>query len=173
MPPKGVRTVRQLIYWEYAKLMAGSAVGDRKNYAYVMYCYKRLDGGKLNPSTILRENKLLVLGERICAYCEKECDALQWEHIIPRSRGGADTIDNMVLACKGCNLEKGTRDLFEWYGERRYEIPRLPLGKYLKIIFDLHERAGTLDSNDLNSDGQLDVLDLGAVLSSGGVAVSA
>src|SRR5437588_10054583 len=49
MPPKNVRTVRQLIYWEYAKLMAGSAVGDRKNYRYVMYCFKKLDAGKLTP----------------------------------------------------------------------------------------------------------------------------
>src|SRR5256714_15051427 len=103
MPPKNIRTVRQLIYWEYAKLMAGSAVGDRKNYAYVMYCFKKLAAGRLTPSTILRENKLLVESEKVCVYCEKACD----EHIIPRSRGGTDTIDNMVLACRECNLSKG------------------------------------------------------------------
>lgn len=166
MPPKNVRTVRQLIYWEYAKLMAGSAVGDRKNYRYVMYCYKKLDGGKLNPSTILRENKLLVTAEKVCVYCDKVCDDLQWEHIIPRSRGGSDTIDNMVLACKGCNLSKGARDLFEWYGKaRQYEIPRLVLGKYLKLIFDAHEQVGTLDAADVNADGQLNVFDLGSLLS--------
>jgi hypothetical protein len=166
MPPKNVRTIRQLIYWEYAKLMAGSAIGDRKNYRYVMYCFKKLEGGKLNPSTILRENKLLVMSEKICVYCEKPCDELQWEHIIPRSRGGFDTIDNMVLACRGCNSTKGTYDLFEWYGkDRQYEIPRLVLGKYLKLIFDIHEQMGTLDAVDCNADGQLNVLDLGAILS--------
>lgn len=165
MPPKHVRTVRQLIYWEYAKLMAGSAVGDRRNFRYVTYCYKRLDAGKLAPSAILRENKLLVMGDKVCAYCEAECPDLQWEHILPRSLGGPDTIDNMVLACRGCNSAKGARDLFAWYGrEKQYEIPRLALGKYLKLIFELHEQAGTLDSSDLNADAQLDVLDLGAVL---------
>ena len=167
MPPKNVRTVRQLIYWEYAKLMAGSAMGDRKNYRYVMYCYKKLDGGKLHPSAILRENQLLVVSDKVCIYCENLCDSLQWEHIIPRSLGGLDTIDNMVLACRDCNLAKGTRDLFEWYGrDRQYEIPRLALGKYLKLIFDVHEQMGTLDAIDMNADGQLNVLDLGAVLSS-------
>jgi hypothetical protein len=166
MPPKNVRTVRQLIYWEYAKLMAGSAVGDRKNYRYVMYCFKKLESGKLNASTILRENKLLVMSEKVCVYCEKACDNLQWEHIIPRSRGGLDTIDNLVLACRDCNLAKGTRDLFEWYGkDRQYEIPRLALGKYLKLIFDTHEQMGSLDEIDINADGQLNVFDLGAVLS--------
>jgi hypothetical protein len=171
MPPKNVRTVRQLIYWEYAKLMAGSAVGDRKNYAYVMYCYKKLDSGKLAPSAILRENKLLVESERVCIYCEAVCNDLQWEHIIPRSRGGLDTIDNLVRACRACNLSKGARDLFEWYGKgRQYEIPRLALGKYLKMIFELHERAGTLDSIDLNADGHLDLLDLGAITSAAAYA---
>jgi hypothetical protein len=163
MPPKNVKTVRQLIYWEYAKLIAGSAVGDRKNYRFVMYSYKRLDGGQMDPSAILRENKLLVEAEKVCAYCEKACDELQWEHIIPRSRSGPDTIDNMVLACRGCNQAKSAKDLFEWYGEdKKYEIPRLVLGKYLKLVFEHHQGMGTLDAIDLNADGNLDVLDLGA-----------
>ncbi len=173
MPPKNVRTIRQLIYWEYAKLIAGSVVKDRKNFAFVMHSYKKLESGRMNPSTILRENKLLVLGDKICAYCEEACDDLQWEHIIPRSRGGEDTIDNMVLACRGCNLSKGARDLFEWYGkERMYEIPRLVLGKYMKLIFDHHERMGTLDSADLNADNSLDVFDLGAVMAQAPAAKS-
>jgi hypothetical protein len=162
MPPKHVKSVRQLIYWEYAKLIAGSAVGDRRNYRFVTYTYKKLGAKQINPSTILRENKLLVESDRICAYCEAECESLQWEHIIPKSRGGPDTIDNMVRACVGCNGSKGAHDPFEWYGEKRSdEIPRLVLGKYLKLIFEVHETAGTLDSADLNSDGQLDIYDLG------------
>lgn len=163
MPPRNVKTIRQLIYWEYAKLIAGRAVGDRKNFAFVMYTYKKLDAGHMQPSTILRENKLLVESERLCAYCDGS-DDLQWEHIIPKSRGGPDTIDNMVQACRSCNASKADRDPFEWYGsERAYEIPRLVLGKYLKLAFDFHELEGTLDVRDMNADGTLDVFDLGAV----------
>jgi hypothetical protein len=96
------------------------------------------------------------------AYCGAQED-LQWEHIIPRSRGGPDTIDNMVQACSDCNAAKGAKDPFEWYGlERRYEIPRLVLGKYLKLVFDHHDAAGTLDAEDINMDGTLDVYDLGS-----------
>jgi hypothetical protein len=163
MPPKNVRTVRDLIYWEYAKLIAGSAVGDRKNYRFAMYAFKRLRERRLHPSTILRENKALCEGERCCAYCGSARD-LEWEHIIPVSRGGPDTIDNMVYACRACNTKKRDRDPFEWYGlERRYEIPRLVLGKYLKLAYQFHESAGTLDSEDLNRDGKLDIFDIGAV----------
>jgi hypothetical protein len=69
----------------------------------------------------------------------------------------------MVQACSDCNAAKGAKDPFEWYGlERRYEIPRLVLGKYLKLVFDHHDAAGTLDAEDINMDGTLDVYDLGS-----------
>jgi len=163
MPPRNVRTIRDLVYWEYAKLISGRAVGDRRNYRFTMYAFKRLQQGRMTPSAILRENKLLVEGECCCAYCGCT-EGLQWEHIIPKSRGGPDTIDNMVQACCSCNTRKAAMDPFEWYGpERRYEIPRIVLGKYLKLVFDRHEAAGTLDAEDVNADGKLDVYDLGAV----------
>lgn len=70
----------------------------------------------------------------------------------------------MVLCCKKCNLSKSDRDPFEWYGkEKRYEIPRIVLGKYLKLVYEAHEKAGSLDLQDLNTDGTLDVFDLGVV----------
>jgi len=169
MPPKNVKTIRQLIYWEYAKLIAGRVVQDRKNYRFVMYTYKKLERGEMHPSQILRENKLLCAGERCCAYCGAGEPELDWEHIIPQSRGGPNVIDNMVLACRSCNASKGARDPFEWYGrERRYELPRLVLGKYLKLVFAFHEAAGTLDACDLNEDGKLDVFDLGAIFEPAG-----
>ena len=96
---------------------------------------------------------MLVKGDNACAYCDAANDGFHWEHIIPKSRGGPDTIDNMVLACPDCNLSKGAKDPFEWYGnKRKYEIPRLVLGKYLKLVFEAHQAGGTLDSVDLNED---------------------
>ncbi|MFY3739824.1 MAG: hypothetical protein HMLIMOIP_000243 [Candidatus Nitrosomirales archaeon] len=164
LPPKIVKTVRELVYWEYAKLIAGSAVGDRKNYGFVTDAYKKLREGKLHPSTILRENQKLVKEcADCCAYCNCK-EKLQWEHIIPKSRGGPDNIDNMVLSCQKCNGSKSDKDPYEWYGAaRKYEIPRIVLGKYLKLIYEAHEKSGTLDSLDLNVDGKLDVFDLGTI----------
>ena len=31
------------------------------------------------------------------------------EHIVPLSQGGTDAEDNLALACRSCNLRKGTR----------------------------------------------------------------
>jgi len=164
MAHASVKTIRDLIYWEYAKLIAGSTVGDRKNYGFVMHAYKKLRDGTLHPSAILRENKMLVADENACAYCGAT-EGLEWEHIIPRTKIVIDEIDNMVWACRACNATKGGRDPFEWYGkERQYEIPRIVLGKFLKLAYDLHDRQGTLDSADLNGDGKLDIFDLAIVI---------
>lgn len=168
MPPPAVKTVRDLIYWEYAKLIAGSTVGDRKNYRFVMYSFQKLKNGKMHPSAILRENKALCIGENCCAYCGVK-DELEWEHIVPRLKIELDKYDNLVLACRTCNASKSGRDPFEWYTDRygdegKYKIPRLVLGKYLKIIYEVHEKQGTLDKTDLNHDGTLDVYDLGVIL---------
>ena len=168
MAPKVVKTIRELIYWEYAKLIAEAIEGRpeaRRKYPLVMDRFKALRVGQVKPSTILRENKMLVEGENICAYCNECKEGLEWEHIIPKAKVVIDEIDNMVLACRACNAAKGGRDPFEWYGtERQYEIPRLVLGKYLKLIYDIHDERGSLDATDPNGDGTLDIFDLGAVI---------
>lgn len=46
-----------------------------------------------------------------CQYCGKRFakQDLTVDHVIPRSRGGGDSWDNLVLACVRCNLKKGSR----------------------------------------------------------------
>ncbi len=167
MPHASVKTIRDLIYWEYAKLISGSTTGDRRNYAFVMHAYQSLRAGATHPSAIIRENKMLVGAEKACAYCGATDESLEWEHIIPKSKIVIDTLDNQVLACRSCNAKKGARDPFEWYGlERRYEVPRLVLGKYLKLIYELHEKQGTLDAQGLRGGEKINVYDLGVVLQS-------
>lgn len=44
-----------------------------------------------------------------CGYRLGNPDLLQFEHQLPRSRGGGNDKDNVVLACGPCNRKKGTR----------------------------------------------------------------
>lgn len=43
-----------------------------------------------------------------CVYCGST-ENLQLDHIIPFSRGGATTLENMQLLCQKCNLEKSNK----------------------------------------------------------------
>ena len=50
---------------------------------------------------------LLEKFNRKCCYCGKTNIPLEVEHIIPKSRGGTNRIDNLCLACHECNQKKG------------------------------------------------------------------
>ena len=129
--------------YEYAKLIADRVIekrstpapATRKNrfyWAFVSRTYNKLATGGMLPSTVLRENQLLVTTGSQCAYCGAIGVALHWEHIIPLSRNGPNTIDNMVLSCARCNLEKGPRNPLEWFAAKGLDsgaIPRLVMGK--------------------------------------------
>ncbi len=45
-----------------------------------------------------------------CEYClspvEYSSDPFSIEHIIPRSKGGSDEVDNLAFSCQGCNGRK-------------------------------------------------------------------
>ncbi|MEH2241058.1 RNA-guided endonuclease IscB [Nostoc sp.] len=54
---------------------------------------------------------LLEKWGRQCAYCGIKDVPLQIEHIRPRARGGSNSITNLTLSCKKCNIKKGTKDI--------------------------------------------------------------
>lgn len=47
-----------------------------------------------------------------CRYCGKATKAV--DHVMPLSRGGADSFENVVLCCHSCNVSKSNRTLDEW-----------------------------------------------------------
>lgn len=61
----------------------------------------------------VREYLLEKFGRK-CCYCGKENVPLEVEHIIPKSRGGTDRIDNLCLACRDCNQRKGNQTAEEF-----------------------------------------------------------
>ncbi len=57
---------------------------------------------------LTRRNLMMRDGHQ-CQYCNKRPPVrdLNIDHVVPRSRGGADTWENLVTACRTCNLRKG------------------------------------------------------------------
>ena len=66
-----------------------------------------------------------------CVYCGcSDYRTLTLDHVIPQSKGGKDSWDNLVTACKKCNSEKADLTLEE-YGK---EIPEPKRPHYLMLM---------------------------------------
>lgn len=65
------------------------------------------------PSRSLRLNRNTIFArdEHRCQYCGERFGSseLSLDHVIPRSRGGGTTWENVVCACVACNVRKGGR----------------------------------------------------------------
>ncbi len=49
----------------------------------------------------------------MCAYCQ-ERPWSHWDHVVPLSRGGSESIGNLLPACDSCNPSKKARYITEW-----------------------------------------------------------
>lgn len=92
------------------------------------YRWKNTDGyEKWRKSRFLKQGGL-------CFYCEDwmPLTRINVEHIVPRSRGGSNKPENLVLSCSPCNKDKGSRMLTE---EQIFELKsrsKKHRGTYLK-----------------------------------------
>ena len=70
-----------------------------------------------------------------CVYCgNSNQKLLTLDHVIPQSKGGQDSWDNLVTACRQCNGEKADLTLEE-YGK---EIPEPKRPHYLMLLKTIH-----------------------------------
>ncbi|MDR0307394.1 MAG: HNH endonuclease [Chitinispirillales bacterium] len=145
MPPPAIKTIKQIIFYQYAKIVSSSSGFGKKNYAMIMSTYKKLCSGDLTWSSARREWQKEFENPTTCIYCGEE-KKLTTEHILPISCGGEDIADNAVRVCASCNSSKGGKRLYEWRGlDAKDEHHRIAEGKYLKYLYSLHEKKGTLD----------------------------
>ena len=77
------------------------------------------------PLPLTRRNVFHRDGHR-CQYCGCSSERLSIDHILPRSRGGPHSWDNVTTACLRCNVHKGNRTPRE-AGMLLARQPRRPL----------------------------------------------
>jgi 5-methylcytosine-specific restriction endonuclease McrA len=56
-----------------------------------------------------------------CAYCGSSAGALQRDCILPISRGGRYTLENVVPACGSCNASKCNDEVTAWLRRKRLD----------------------------------------------------
>ena len=134
-----IETVGELLYWSYAYLGAASAAEKAGLAEYDTRCwmirarlFKRLRDGSMKVSSLFSDVRDMPSDR--CAYCgTTPPPKLHGDHLIPRHRGGPESADNLVWACRSCNSSKCARDVLEWYASRMEFPPLLVLRRYLKL----------------------------------------
>lgn len=145
MPPKAIKSVRDIIYYQYAKIISNSSGFGKENYGVIMASWKKLKSGEMHWSSTVREWLREHENPNVCIYCGTE-GKLTTEHILPRIHGGEDIPDNVVRVCSICNSSKGGKRMYEWQTlKNKDKHNRIAEGKYLKYLYSLHEKRGTLD----------------------------
>jgi len=92
---------------------------------------QRTELGKANAARSRHKRRMLLAGlsnltaaewatiramqSGACAYCLRVAP-LTMDHVLPLSRGGSNTMANVVGACRGCNSSKKARTIEEWIG---------------------------------------------------------
>ena len=102
----------KLIFLEKAEILHDypnkqiQTVNDHFSYPSVIRLrrYIRLPYTKI----VLSRRNIMKRDHHSCQYCGKRSD-LTLDHVIPKSRNGRDTWENLVTACNDCNVRKGNR----------------------------------------------------------------
>ena len=70
---------------------------------------------------------LLEREQGCCIYCGIHASKakMEIEHVIPRSRGGTDSLNNLVLSCHECNQAKGNLSLSEYLKDKPSVLKRV------------------------------------------------
>lgn len=95
------------------------------------------------PRVKLTRREIFIRDNYTCQYCGRSNIELTIDHVVPRSRGGGHSWDNLVSACKVCNHRKGGKSP----AEARMKLKRDPRepspGAYYAIerslVGELHE----------------------------------
>jgi 5-methylcytosine-specific restriction endonuclease McrA len=67
-----------------------------------------------------------------CAYCGVTDTPLQRDCVLPLSRGGRYTVDNIVPACRSCNASKSNTEATRWLRRKRLD-ERVFLARQISI----------------------------------------
>lgn len=135
----------EYLFWAYSNLQmlmyaltSGIEKYGRRCFGLRAKAFKAYKEGRWNIHDLMEMNVSKIKDNNFCWYCGKNMSPseLTKDHVFPRSKGGENNMDNIIMVCKSCNSSKGNMDLFEWYATVRNEIPPLNvIAHYLKNIY--------------------------------------
>ena len=109
-----------LLFKEKAKVISQRVI---RLVNYVVIPFRRMTNMYPTRNLIYKRDK------NKCQYCGAT-KHLTIDHVIPKSKGGEDTWENLVVACSSCNVKKGDK-LLEQTNMKLQRTPRAPVSKVL------------------------------------------
>ena len=91
------------------------------------------------PRVKLTRREVFIRDDFTCQYCGRQCHDLTIDHVVPRSRGGDHTWENLVSACKPCNHRKGGKSL----GQARMQLRTEPAEPRAGMYYTIERRLDT------------------------------
>ncbi len=131
LPPSLYHRIQTVLTWvqrlqKWAPLTAITC--ERVRFDTQKLLHPEIDGIEYKQGTLfgyeIREYLLEKWG-RLCVYCYAKNIPLQIDHIIPKSKGGSNRIDNLTLACSSCNLKKGNLSVEAFTNKAIRPVPSL------------------------------------------------
>lgn len=86
-----------------------------------------------HPRVKLCRREIFIRDNFTCQYCGQQTRDLTIDHIVPRSRGGVHSWENLVSACRTCNHRKGGKTLAEARLRLRTDPAEPRAGRYYSI----------------------------------------
>jgi|GEM_PF-136554 len=149
MPPPAIKSIKDLIYWQYAKIIADSAGMGKKNWGFVMDRFKKLQQKEIFWDEIREYVKEREKKDE-CIFCRQKSQ-VTLDHLFPRALNGPTDEKNVIWICSKCNSSKGAKRLYELWTIKlglsgaKYKVPRIAEGKYLKLLYEIFQEKGLLD----------------------------
>ncbi|MGB7877551.1 MAG: HNH endonuclease signature motif containing protein [Ilumatobacteraceae bacterium] len=83
-----------------------------------------------------------------CAYCGESGSPMQRDCVLPLSRGGRYTLENVVPACGSCNASKCNDEVTGWLRRKRLAESAFLL-RHIEISRELVHRFGTVPADEV------------------------
>lgn len=121
--PEKYREQRRATYLRHReKRIANASEYQKKNPQVVALTRHMRKAAAAYEITQRDHRRMLERYRHSCAYCEVKLapwgrefpNSLQWDHVLPLSKGGSDGVGNLLPVCRQCNRNKSARFLSDW-----------------------------------------------------------
>lgn len=134
-------------------------VGKYKDKGYCHKHWKRSDTGVASNKAHKHKRRSLTLNAIVndltskdwrkslkhfnneCAYCGCADNKIHADHVVPLSKGGTNTITNIIPACPSCNQRKNAKLIEKWYPKQPFYSKQRETKIYKWIGYKVHSNV--------------------------------